>query len=47
MALSDHRGSAWYRARVAKNLLRGFFHETLSTPRPRLAEQHSATVQVR
>jgi xanthine dehydrogenase small subunit len=45
--LSDHRGSAWYRARVAKNLLRGFFHETLSTPMPRLAEGHSATVQVR
>jgi xanthine dehydrogenase small subunit len=45
--LSDHRGSAWYRAQVAKNLLRGFFHETLSTPVPRLAEGHSATVQVR
>ena len=45
--LSDHRGSAWYRGRVAQNLLRGFFHETLSTPMPRLAEQHTATVQVR
>jgi xanthine dehydrogenase iron-sulfur cluster and FAD-binding subunit A len=45
--LTDHRGSAWYRATVAKNLLRGFFHETLSTPTPRLAEGHSATVQVR
>ncbi|WP_395807852.1 xanthine dehydrogenase small subunit [Archangium minus] len=45
--LSDHRGSAWYRARVAKNLLRGFFHETLAEPMPRLAEHHSATVQVR
>jgi xanthine dehydrogenase small subunit len=45
--LSDHRGSAWYRARVAKNLLRGFFLETLSEPRPRLARGHTATVQVR
>jgi xanthine dehydrogenase small subunit len=45
--LSDHRGSAWYRAKVAKNLLRGFFHETLSEPRPRLAQGHTATVQVR
>lgn len=45
--LSDHRGSEWYRARVAKNLLLGFFHETLSEPMPRLAERHSATVQVR
>ncbi len=45
--LSDHRGSAWYRAQVAKNLLRGFFHETLSTPMPRLVDGHSATVQVR
>ncbi|HEX8437437.1 xanthine dehydrogenase small subunit [Archangium sp.] len=45
--LSDHRGSAWYRAQVAKNLLRGFFLETQQSPMPRLAEQHSATVQVR
>jgi xanthine dehydrogenase small subunit len=26
--ISDHRGSAWYRAEVAKNLLLGFFLET-------------------
>ncbi len=45
--LSDHRGSAVYRARVAKNLLRGFLHETLSEPSPRLQERHAATVQVR
>jgi xanthine dehydrogenase small subunit len=45
--LTDHRGSAWYRARVAKNLLRGFFQETLSEPMPRLAQGHTATVQVR
>ncbi|MET0406567.1 MAG: xanthine dehydrogenase small subunit [Cystobacter sp.] len=45
--LSDHRGSAWYRDRLAENLLRGFFHETLTTPMPRLAERHSATAQVR
>jgi xanthine dehydrogenase small subunit len=45
--LSDHRGSAWYRASVAKNLLRGFLQETLTEPSPRLQERHAATVQVR
>jgi xanthine dehydrogenase small subunit len=45
--LTDHRGSAWYRAQVAKNLLRGFFLETQQSPTPRLAEGHTATVQVR
>jgi xanthine dehydrogenase small subunit len=45
--LTDHRGSAWYRAQVAKNLLRGFFQETLESPSPRLEARHSATVQVR
>jgi xanthine dehydrogenase small subunit len=45
--LKDHRGSAWYRAQVAKNLLRGFFQETLTEPSPRLQERHAATVQVR
>lgn len=44
---TDHRGSAWYRGQVAKNLLRGFFQETLSEPAPRLQEHHAATVQVR
>ncbi|MBN1206881.1 MAG: xanthine dehydrogenase small subunit [Myxococcaceae bacterium] len=44
---TDHRGSDWYRAQVAKNLLRGFFLETLSEPAPRLQERHAATVQVR
>ncbi|MDY7229054.1 xanthine dehydrogenase small subunit [Hyalangium rubrum] len=45
--LTDHRGSTWYRALVAKNLLRGFFQETLAEPAPRLQERHAATVQVR
>ena len=45
--LNDHRGSAWYRATVARNLLRGFFHETLAEAQPRLQEHHTATVQVR
>jgi xanthine dehydrogenase small subunit len=43
--LSDHRGSAGYRARVAANLLRGFFEETRVEPQPALALRHSATVQ--
>lgn len=45
--ISDHRGSAWYRSKVAANLLLGFFEETDATPAPRLAHGHSATVEVR
>ena len=44
--LSDHRGSAQYRALVAGNLLRGFFEETLTTPQPALKAGHAGTVQV-
>ncbi len=42
--LSDHRGSAWYRATVAANLLRGFFSETQTTRTPALESRHAATV---
>jgi xanthine dehydrogenase small subunit len=42
--MSDHRGSAPYRALVAANLLRGFFEETAVTPQPTLAPLHAATV---
>ena len=42
--VSDHRGSAAYRALVAQNLLRGFFEETKLTPVPRLPEHHTGTV---
>jgi len=42
--MSDHRGSATYRALVAANLLRGFFDETLTVPQPRLTPGHAATV---
>jgi len=44
--LSDHRGSAWYRSTVAKNLLRGFFLETALDPRPRLPYRPTGTVIV-
>jgi len=44
--LSDHRGSAAYRMKVAKNLLIGFHDETLKTPQPRLSHPHTATVGV-
>ncbi|MCK6545376.1 xanthine dehydrogenase small subunit [Myxococcota bacterium] len=44
--ISDHRGSAWYRAALAKNLLVGFFHETKDTFVPRLSDRHTATVEV-
>ncbi|MGB0590440.1 MAG: xanthine dehydrogenase small subunit [Myxococcota bacterium] len=42
--MSDHRGSAWYRATLAKNLLIGFFIETEEVRTPTLPEGHSATV---
>ncbi len=42
--LSDHRGSAAYRALVAANLLRGFYDETKDTRQPPLAARHAATV---
>jgi xanthine dehydrogenase small subunit len=42
--INDHRGSAWYRAAVAKNLLRGFFLETEIELVPRLPHRHTATV---
>ena len=44
--LSDHRGSAAYRLLVARNLLRGFFDETLVQPVPRLPHPHTATAHV-
>jgi len=45
--MSDHRGSAWYRATLARNLLLGFFEETQSEAAPRLTRGHSGTVEVR
>ena len=42
--LSDHRGSSTYRRLVAKNLLRGFFHETQSARMPGLSHPHTSTV---
>lgn len=42
--IDDHRGSAWYRRTVAKNLLRGFFLETTQTKRPRLGYRPTGTV---
>ncbi|MBL8916026.1 MAG: xanthine dehydrogenase small subunit [Archangium sp.] len=43
--MSDHRGSAGYRALVAANLLRGFFDETSEKKQPALVGRHAATVQ--
>ncbi len=42
--IDDHRGSAWYRGTVAKNLLLGFFHETQKDPSPRLAHRPTGSV---
>jgi xanthine dehydrogenase small subunit len=43
--LTDHRGSSTYRARVAANLLRGFYAETGRAPVPALEPLHAGTVQ--
>jgi xanthine dehydrogenase iron-sulfur cluster and FAD-binding subunit A len=42
--LDDHRGSAWYRRTVARNLLRGFFEETRRVRQPTLVPGHAGTV---
>ncbi len=42
--MDDHRGSAWYRHKVAGNLLRGFLLETRKDPHPRLPYRPTATV---
>lgn len=42
--LSDHRGSAWFRTRVARNLLRGFWEETRHAEFLPLPDRPSATV---
>ena len=42
--LSDHRGSAWYRATVAANLLRGFHADTVNEPVPRLPDRPTGTL---
>ena len=44
--LDDHRGSAWYRATVARNLLLGFFEETREAPMRALPDRPVATVLV-
>jgi xanthine dehydrogenase small subunit/xanthine dehydrogenase large subunit len=42
--LSDHRGSAQYRALVAANLVRAFYEETQHRAAPQLTYRHAATV---
>ncbi len=42
--IDDHRGSAWYRGKLAANLLRGFFLETGRAPYPRHAYRPTGTV---
>jgi xanthine dehydrogenase iron-sulfur cluster and FAD-binding subunit A len=44
--LSDLRGSAWYRATVARNLLLGFYLETVNDPLPALPQRPTATVHL-
>lgn len=42
--LSDHRGSAWFRAELAKNLLIGFYWETTENSAVRLPDRPGGTV---
>jgi len=44
--IDDHRGSAWYRQTVAKNLLRGFFLESEHKCPGALGHRPTATVQL-
>ncbi len=44
--IDDHRGSAWYRATVAANLIRGFLDETRTDPAPGLPDRHAGTVVI-
>lgn len=44
--LDDHRGSAWYRSTVAKNLLVGFFEETKGGGSPALPYRPTGTVVI-
>ncbi len=42
--ISDHRGSDWYRGTVARNLLLGFYTETLEDSLPGLPDRPTGTV---
>jgi xanthine dehydrogenase small subunit len=42
--MDDHRGSAWFRRTLARNLLRGFFLETEHAPFVPLPDRHTGTV---
>jgi len=42
--IDDQRGSAWYRGTLARNLLRGFYLETLDAPFRALPERPSSTL---
>jgi xanthine dehydrogenase small subunit len=42
--IGDHRASAWYRSTVARNLVRGFFHETHNEPFRALPDRPLSTV---
>lgn len=44
--IDDHRGSAWYRSKVAANLLRAFFDETRGSPAPTLPQRPVGTAVV-
>lgn len=42
--MTDHRGTAWYRMQLARNLFLGFFLETQQNPSMKLKARHSSTL---
>ena len=42
--MTDHRGTAWYRMQLARNLFLGFFLETQKNPSMKLKARHSSTI---
>lgn len=44
--LTDHRGSSWFRATLARNLLIGFYLETADGPLRKLSPRPSSTVHL-
>ncbi|MCK6507634.1 xanthine dehydrogenase small subunit [Myxococcota bacterium] len=44
--IDDHRGSAWYRRTLARNLLLGFFEETRQQPQVPLQPRHTGTLML-
>ncbi len=42
--IDDHRSSAWFRRKVAQNLVAGFYADTLDSPQPNLPDRPVSTL---